>query len=72
LRAVEHFDRQIASLKPRLRGARVVAKVKQGLADIRPLIGQEDGSPISQKSVKEIATISGNLVGVISSKSTQP
>ena len=66
---VEHFDHQIAALKPRFRGERVVVKVKKGLADIRPLIGQEDGSRISSKTVKEIAVLAGSLVKTISSKS---
>ena len=67
-RLVEHFDHQLAALKSRFRGDPVVVKVRKGLADIRPLVGQEDGSNISHQSVKEIAALSGTLVKAISSK----
>lgn len=66
---IEHFQRHIDSLKPRLRQNQLVVKVRKGLGDISPLIGQEDGGRISQKSVKEIAAIAGSLVKAISSKS---
>lgn len=69
---VEHFERQIAGLKSRFRGDSLVVRVRKGLADIRPLIGDADGSRISSKTVKEIASLSGSLVEAISRKSNQP
>ena len=69
---VEHFERQLTGLKSRFRGNPVVVRVRKGLGDIRPLIGDEDGSRISTKTVKEIAAVAGSLVQTIRSKSNQP
>jgi len=65
---VEHFQRHIDNLKPRLRENRLVVKVRKGLTEISPLIDQEN-APVSPKTVKEIAAIAGSLVRAISSKS---
>lgn len=66
---IEHFQQSIDGMKARVRENRIVVKVRRGLTEIRPLIGQEDGSRISSKTVKDIASISGGLVKAISSKS---
>ena len=66
---IEHFQRHIDSLKPRLRESRLVVKVRKGLSEISPVIGQENAAVISSKTVKEIAAIAGDLVRAISSKS---
>ena len=63
---VEHFERQVDGMKSRLRSNRVVGKVRHGLDEIRPLIG--DNGKISAKTVKEVAGIAGSLVATISSK----
>jgi hypothetical protein len=42
--------------------------VRHGLGEILPLLGDGDAGKISQKSVKEIARISGSLVALIRSK----
>ncbi|MEO6741851.1 MAG: hypothetical protein ABIP20_16520 [Chthoniobacteraceae bacterium] len=65
---VEHFEKQVDGMKARLRSNTVVGKVRQGLAEIQPLIGVGDASKISAKTVKDIATITGRLVTLISSK----
>ena len=65
---VENFERQVDGMKARLRSNRIVGKVRQGLGEIQPLLGDGDGSKISAKTVKEIATISSRLVALISSK----
>jgi hypothetical protein len=66
---IEHFQRHIDGMRASLRNSPLVGKVKKGLADIRPLVGENDGGRISSKNVKEIASISGGLVKNISSKS---
>ena len=63
---VEHFEKQVDGMKSRLRSNRVVGKVRHGLDEIRPLIG--DNGKISAKTVKEVAGIAGSLVATISSK----
>jgi hypothetical protein len=65
---IEHFEKQVDGMKSRLRSNRVVGKVRQGLTQIRPLVGDGEGSKISAKTVKEVATIAGGLVALISSK----
>ncbi len=63
---IEHFQKQVDGMKPRLRSNRVVAKVRHSLGEIRPLIGDE--GKISAKAVKDVAGIAGTLVALISSK----
>ena len=65
---IEHFEKQVDGMKTRLRSNRVTAKVRQGLNEIQPLLGDGDGGKVSAKIVKDIATISGRLVALISSK----
>ncbi len=67
---IEHFEKQVDAMKPRLRANHVTAKVRQGLNEIQPLVGDGDGDggKISTKVVKDIATIAGRLVALISSK----
>lgn len=66
---IGHFQGHIDGMKASLRNSPLVGKVKKGLTDIRPLVGDDDGGRISAKNVKEIASISGGLVKLISSKS---
>ena len=66
---IEHFQGRIDHLKPRLRQNQLTVKVRKGLSDIKPLVGEEDGGRISQKTVKEIAAMAGSLVKAITSKS---
>jgi len=63
---VEHFGKQLDGMKPRLRSNHVTVKIRQGLNEIQPLLG--DGEKISAKTVKEITGIAGRLVAFISSK----
>ena len=65
---IEHFQARIDTLKPRLRQSGLVVKVRKGLGEIKPLVGQDDGGRISAKTVKEIAALAGGLVQAISSK----
>ena len=64
---VRHFENQVDAMKSRLRSNRVVGKVRLGLGEIWPLLG-DDAGKISAKSVKDIARISGALVALIRSK----
>ena len=63
---VGHFEKQVDSMKVRIRTNRLVGKVRNGLEQIRPMIGEE--GKISATTVKEVAGIAGTLVALISSK----
>jgi hypothetical protein len=65
---LDYFDQQLSGMKPKIKANPVVIQVQKGLLDIRPLVGLNDGSEISEKSVKEIGDITGKLVKSISSK----
>ena len=65
---VEQFQKQVDAMKPRLRSSRVTAKVRQGLEQVQPLIGEGDAEKVSAGAVKEIAAITGRLVALISNK----
>ena len=65
---LDYFDGQLAGLKDRYRKNALVGKIRNGLNDIRPLIGLADGTEISAKSVREIGAIAGGLVKAIQRK----
>ncbi len=65
---LEYFEEQLDGLKERYRKNALVAKVRSGLKEIRPLIGLAEGAEISAKSVKEVGAITAGLVKAIQSK----
>ncbi|HEX8295507.1 MAG TPA: hypothetical protein VF593_04365 [Chthoniobacteraceae bacterium] len=65
---LDYFEKRLASMPPKIKANPVVTKVQQGILNIRPLIGTDNGSKISEKSVKEIGTIAEDLVKSINSK----
>ncbi len=65
---LDYFDKRVSSMNPR-RQTPLVLKVRQGLIEIRQMIGVADGGEISEKTVREIETIAGNLVKGINLKS---
>ena len=52
------FDRQLAVMSPRLRESSLVSKVRSGLGEIRPLVGE---ATISKKSVESINVVTKRL-----------
>jgi hypothetical protein len=65
---LDFFDRRLANMQPRLKNHPVVTKVQKGLLEIRPLVGIEDGTQISEKTVKDIGAIAEDVVKTINSK----
>ena len=65
---LDYFEKRIANMKPKFKGNPAVTKVQKGLIDIRPLMGQSDGTEISEKTVKEIKAIAEDLVKTIGEK----
>ena len=64
---LEYFDRRISTMAPR-RQTPLVLKVRQGLIEIRPLMGVTEGGEISEKTTAEIAAIAERLIKAINSK----
>jgi len=62
---LDYFTQRIEELKSKFQKHPTVVKIQQGLTEIRPLIGLTDGAEISEKSVKEIGTITSGLVKTI-------
>jgi hypothetical protein len=53
-------------MEPRLKNNELVAKVQKQLLEIRPLISES--ADISQKSVEQIRSITGDLIQSITTK----
>ncbi len=64
---LKFFDRRISAMAAK-RQTSLVQKVKQGLSDIRPLMGHADGDEISEKTVREIGALAGELIKAIGAK----
>jgi hypothetical protein len=65
---LDYFERRLAGMGKKIKANAVVTRVQKGILDIRPLVGLEDGTQISEKTVKDIGKISEDLVKTISSK----
>jgi len=58
---LDHFEKRLAGMSDDIRTNRVVAKMRDGMQQVRPLIASK-GAPISQAKVKEISTVSKELL----------
>lgn len=58
---LDHFEKRLAGMSDDIRTNQMVAKMRVGMQKIRPLIASE-GAPISQEKVKEISTVSKELL----------
>jgi hypothetical protein len=65
---LDYFERRLAGMDKKIKSNPVVTKVQKGVLDIRPLVGIEDGTQISEKTVKEIGAIAEQLIKDINSK----
>lgn len=65
---LDYFEKRLANMDKKIKTNPVVTKVQKGILEIRPLVGQEDGTQISEKTVKEIGTIAEDLVKTINAK----
>jgi hypothetical protein len=63
---VAFFTRRIDAMPPNLRSHPLVLRIRETLPKIRPLIGERDGSSITPEQVKELHTLSSELVEAIS------
>lgn len=65
---LDYFEKRLANMKQKIKANSIVTKVQKGILEIRPLVGLEDGTEISEKTVKEIGKIAADLVKTINSK----
>jgi hypothetical protein len=66
---LDYFSTRLDSLSNRrLANDRIVVQIRESLKDIRPLIGDEDGSNIPLENVKRIHQMTRDLVGSITSQ----
>lgn len=64
---IVYFNKRIDNMAPSLRKNPHVAKIRKTLDQIRPLIGQTNGSDISLENVEKINQMSAELIQSISS-----
>jgi hypothetical protein len=65
---LDYFEKRLANMKQKIKANAIVTKVQKGILEIRPLVGLEDGTQISEKTVQEIGKIAEDLVKTINSK----
>jgi hypothetical protein len=65
---LDYFGEQLDGLKGRYKKNALVARIRGGLKDIRPLIGLTDGAEISLKSVRDVGAIAVALVKAIQNR----
>jgi hypothetical protein len=65
---LDYFEKRLANMKPKLKLNPVVGKVQKGVVEIRPFMGLPETGDISEKSVKEIHSISSGLIKAINTK----
>jgi len=63
---LDYFERQIDGMSPRLKGNRLVKRVRARLADIRPLI--EKPNSVTTENLNQINAITRDLVKAISAQ----
>ena len=55
------FDRQIASMSPKVRGNAIVSSLQKGLLELRPLVSVAGNESISAKSVEQVNEVTTRL-----------
>lgn len=65
---LDYFEQKLAGMPQKIKKHPIVTDVQKGVLEIRPLVGVEDGTQISEKSVKEVGSVTGRLVKQIEAK----
>ncbi|MEQ1860932.1 MAG: hypothetical protein ABMA13_13435 [Chthoniobacteraceae bacterium] len=65
---LDFFDRKLGGMPAKLKRHPLLAEVQKGVLEIRPLVGAEDGTQISEKSVKAVGEVTSRLVKKIGEK----
>ena len=66
---LDYFERKLSAMPQKYKSLPLVTDVQKGVLEIRPLVGIEDGTQISPKSVTEVGSVAGRLIKAINSKS---
>ena len=66
---LDYFEKRLSDMPLKIKRHRLIGEVQRGVLEIRPLVGIEDGTQISEKSLKEVGDVTGRLVKAINSKS---
>ncbi len=65
---LDYFERKLSTMPAKIKRNPLVTDVQKGVLEIRPLVGIEDGTQISEKSVKEVNAVTSRLVKQIGAK----
>jgi hypothetical protein len=66
---LDYFDRKLSSMPEKYQKQAIIGELQQGVLAIRPLVGIEDGTQISEKSVKEVGDTARRLMKSIHTRS---
>ena len=66
---LDYFEKRLSNMPLKIKKHPLIGEVQKGVLEIRPLVGIEDGTQISEKSLKEVGDVTGRLVKAINSKS---
>ena len=66
---LDYFERKLSNMPSKFKSLPLVTDVQKGVLEIRPLVGVNDGTQISPKSVQEVGAVAGRLNKAINSKS---
>jgi hypothetical protein len=66
---LDYFERKLSAMPSKYKRSSLLTDVQKGVLEIRPLVGIEDGTQISEKSVKEVGAVAARLVSAIGPKS---
>jgi hypothetical protein len=67
---VDYFRKCLSQMSNKIRADVVVIEAEKGILRLRPLIGNEEANPISEKGVKEIHAVVAELVKLIETRAT--
>ena len=66
---LDYFEKRLANMPLKIKKDPLIGAVQKGVLEIRPLVGLDDGTQISEKSLKEVGEVTGRLVKAINTKS---
>jgi hypothetical protein len=66
---LDYFDRKLSTMPDKYKNTSIIGELQQGVTSIRPLVGIEDGTQISEKSVKEVGETARRLMKTIDTRS---
>ena len=66
---LDYFEKRLSNMPLKIKKHSLIGDVQKGVLEIRPLVGLEDGTQISEKSLKEVGEVTGRLIKAINAKS---